>query len=199
MNNYHRANRDRWNLGSPAWAAMHERRGTWRIAHRQPKEVFLPQELDLIGTVENREVCVLGSGDNLAAFGFAGMGARVTSVDISAEQLSVARRRAADLGLAIRFVEADVADLSCLESCGYDLVYTGGHVGVWGIRSPGILPPKPSGFCGREVCSWSTSTIPSAGYGRTRLTPWRFRQATSTMDRMNTASRMICSPINPAT
>lgn len=131
VNDYHRANRDRWNLGSPAWEAMHERRGTWRIAHRQPEQIFLPQELDLIGTVENREVCVLGSGDNLAAFGFAGMGARVTSVDISAEQLSVARRRAADLDLAIRFVEADVADLSCLESSGYDLVYTGGHVGVW--------------------------------------------------------------------
>ena len=110
---------------------MHDRRGTWRIAHRQPGKVFLPQELDLIGTVEDREVCVLGSGDNLAAFAFAGMGARVTSVDISAEQLAVARRRAAELGLVIRFVEADVADLGCLESSCCDLVYTGGHVGVW--------------------------------------------------------------------
>ncbi len=131
MNNYHRANRERWNLGSPDWAAMHDRRGTWRIAHRQPGKVFLQQELDLIGTVENREVCVLGSGDNLAAYGFAGMGARVTSVDISAEQLSVARGRAAELGLVIRFLEADVTDLSLLQSSSYDLVYTGGHVGVW--------------------------------------------------------------------
>ena len=131
MNKYHRANRDRWNLGAAEWAASHDRRGTWRIAHRQPEQVFLVQELDLIGSVEGRDVCVLGSGDNLAVFAFAGMGARVTSVDISAEQLEVARRRADELDLSIEFVEADVTDLSGLECASCDLVYTGGHVGVW--------------------------------------------------------------------
>ena len=131
MNRYHRGNRDRWNLGSPRWAASQDRRGTWRIAHRQPGKIFLQQELDLIGTVENQDVCVLGSGNNLAVFAFAGMGARVTSVDISAEQLQVARKRADKLGLDIQFTEADVMDLRCLESSSHDLVYTGGHVGVW--------------------------------------------------------------------
>ena len=131
MNRYHRANRDKWNLASPRWAAAQERRGTWRIAHQQPGKVFLPQELELIGTVENRDVCVLGSGDNLAVFAFAGMGARVTSVDISAEQLQVARQRADELGLDVQFLEADVTNLGGLESAACDLVYTGGHVGVW--------------------------------------------------------------------
>lgn len=131
MNRYHRANRDKWNLASPRWAAAQERRGTWRIAHQQPGKVFLQQELELIGTVENRDVCVLGSGDNLAVFAFAGMGARVTSVDISAQQLQVARQRADELGLDVQFLEADVTDLGCLESAACDLVYTGGHVGVW--------------------------------------------------------------------
>ena len=131
MNDYHHANRARWNLGAEAWAALHDRRGTWRVAHRQPEQVFLRQELDLIGDVEGRDVCVLGSGDNLAVFAFAGMGARVTSVDISSEQLAVARRRAGELGLCIEFVEADVTDLSGLGNSSYDLVYTGGHVGVW--------------------------------------------------------------------
>ena len=131
MNKYHRANRNRWNLGSAAWAAMHDRSGTWRIAHQQPTKIFLEQELELVGAIEGQDVCVLGSGDNLAVFGFAGMGAQVTSVDISAEQLAVARKRATELGLSIKFVEADVTDLGCLESSSYDLVYTGGHVGVW--------------------------------------------------------------------
>ena len=131
MNRFHRANRARWNLGAAEWAASHDRRGTWRIAHRQPEQVFLGQELDLIGSVEGRDVCVLGSGDNLAVFAFAGMGARVTSVDISVEQLAVARRRADELDLSIEFVEADVTDLSCLKSAGFDIVYTGGHVAVW--------------------------------------------------------------------
>ena len=131
VNEYHRANRARWNLGAEAWAAMHDRRGTWRVAHREPRTVFLSQELDLIGDVEGSDVCVLGSGDNLAVFAFAGMGARVTSVDISAEQLSVARRRAGELGLDIEFVEADVTDLGSLPAACFDVVYTGGHVAVW--------------------------------------------------------------------
>lgn len=110
---------------------MHDRRGTWRIAPEQPEKVFLEQELALIGAVAGRQVCVLGSGDNLAVFAFAGMGARVTSVDISSQQLAIARDRAAELGLEVEFVEADVTDLNGLESGRFDLVYTADHVGVW--------------------------------------------------------------------
>ena len=127
MNRFHRANRDRWNLASIAYAAMHDPRGTWR----QPEKVFLERELDLIGQIQGRQVCVLGSGDNLAVFAFSGMGARVTSVDISSAQLAVARDRAGELGLEVEFVEADVTDLSGLESGRFDLVYTADHVGVW--------------------------------------------------------------------
>ena len=110
---------------------MHDRRGTWRIAHRQPEQVFLQQEMDLFGDADGKDVCVLGSGDNLAVFAFAGIGARVTSVDISVEQLAVAHRRARELGLTIEFVESDVSDLGCLKDASFDLVYTGGHVAVW--------------------------------------------------------------------
>ena len=150
MNEYHRANRDRWNFGAETWAAMHDRRGTWRIAHMQPEQVFLPQEMDLIGDADGRHVCVLGSGDNLAVFAFAGMGARVTSVDISVEQLAVAQRRARELGLTIEFVESDVSDLGCLKDASFDLVYTGGHVAVWVSDLRNLLPggnsdPAPEG------------------------------------------------------
>ena len=131
VNEYHNANRARWNHGAEAWAAMHDRRGTWRVAHRQPEQVFLPREIELIGDAEGRRVCVLGSGDNLAVFAFAGMGARVTSVDISVEQLAVAQRRARELGLTIEFVESDVSDLGSLPDACFDMVYTGGHVAVW--------------------------------------------------------------------
>jgi SAM-dependent methyltransferase len=64
-------------------------------------------------------------------FALCGLGAKVTSVDISERQLDVARGRAAALGLAVEFVRADVVDLSCLGAATYDLVYTGGHVAVW--------------------------------------------------------------------
>ncbi|MEI7834747.1 MAG: class I SAM-dependent methyltransferase, partial [bacterium] len=78
-----------------------------------------------------KRVCVLGSGDNLAAFALAGMGAQVTSVDISQRQLDIAAGRAGQLGLDITFLRADVTDLAALDSASFDLVYTGGHVAVW--------------------------------------------------------------------
>jgi len=131
MNEYHAANKKRWNLAAPQYAEKHDKKGTWRIAHRQPQVVFREQELELMGPVRKRDVCVLGSGDNLAVFALAGMGARVTSVDISSQQLKVARQRSTELGLAVHYVEADVTDLSGLASAAFDLVYTGGHVGVW--------------------------------------------------------------------
>jgi ubiquinone/menaquinone biosynthesis C-methylase UbiE len=43
-----------------------------------------------------------------------GLGAKVTSVDFSEQQLNVARRRATELGLNLTLVRADVVDLSAL-------------------------------------------------------------------------------------
>jgi SAM-dependent methyltransferase len=74
---------------------------------------------------------VLGSGDNQVVFALSGLGANVTSVDFSEQQLNVARRRATELGLNVTFVRADVVDLSALRDETYDVVYTGGHVAVW--------------------------------------------------------------------
>lgn len=131
MNEYHAANENRWNRAAPQYAEKHDKKGTWRVAHQQPEVVFRERELELMGPVRNRDVCVLGSGDNLAVFALAGMGARVTSVDISREQLKVARQRSAELGLRVQYVKADVTNLSGLASAAFDLVYTGGHVAVW--------------------------------------------------------------------
>ena len=64
-------------------------------------------------------------------FALAGMGARVTSVDISQKQLDTAAERVTELGLDVAFVRADVVDLSSLRETSFDLVYTGGHVAVW--------------------------------------------------------------------
>ena len=74
---------------------------------------------------------MLGSGDNLAVFALAGMGARLTSVYISQAQLDVAASRAGETGLDIAFLRADAVDLPALGDESFDLVYTGGHVAVW--------------------------------------------------------------------
>jgi SAM-dependent methyltransferase len=88
-------------------------------------------ELNWLGDIADKSVAVLGSGDNQVVFALAGLGAKVTSVDISVEQLEVARRRADELGLQVDFVRADVVDLSALDDERFDVTYTGGHVAVW--------------------------------------------------------------------
>ncbi|MBI3946896.1 MAG: class I SAM-dependent methyltransferase [Armatimonadetes bacterium] len=136
MSEMHEANRAGWDAVSPHWQARVEARGTWRRCHREPALVLAPAEIAYLRDVTGRDACVLGSGDNLVVFALAGMGARVTSVDISQAQLDTAARRARDLGLEIRFLRADVTDLAALPDANFDLVYTGGHVAVWvsGLR-----------------------------------------------------------------
>ena len=59
MNEYHKANRARWNLASKRWVAMHDRRGTWRHAQEKPEAVLYHLELELLDGVEGQRACVL--------------------------------------------------------------------------------------------------------------------------------------------
>jgi len=131
MNEIHESNRACWNEWADWWRRRIDERGVWQKCHLDPTLVFSPGEMHCLGDLKNKDVCVLGSGDNEAVFALAGMGAHVTSVDISEKQLDVARERAGILGLDVSFLRADVTDLSAIPDATYDLVYTGGHVSVW--------------------------------------------------------------------
>ncbi|MCB0628267.1 MAG: methyltransferase domain-containing protein [Lewinella sp.] len=131
MNPYHQSNQKRWEAAASNWKAMHDRRGTWRNCVDSPELVFVTEELKYFQHIRGKRVAVLGSGDNLAVFALAGLGAQVTSVDISHQQLDIAAARAKELNLNIRFVPSDVCRLEALENDHFDLVYTGGHVAVW--------------------------------------------------------------------
>lgn len=131
MNPYHQNNQKRWEAAAQNWKKMHDRRGTWRQCANTPELVFVTEELKYFQHIKGKKVAVLGSGDNLAVFALAGLGAAVTSVDISQNQLQVAAARAKALGLDIRFVQSDVCQLEALTDETFDLVYTGGHVAVW--------------------------------------------------------------------
>jgi SAM-dependent methyltransferase len=130
-NDFHEANRRRWDAGAADWARRADTRGIWRKCHRDPSLALHPAELAWLGESAGKRIAVLGSGDNQVVFALAGLGAEVTSVDISEEQIEVARRRAVALGLQVAFLRADVTDLSSLGDATFDIVYTGGHVAVW--------------------------------------------------------------------
>jgi SAM-dependent methyltransferase len=130
-NNFHEANRRRWDVGSASWAHHADTRGIWKKCHREPALALHAAELKWLSDIAGRSVAVLGSGDNQVVFALSGMGAKVTSIDISEQQLNLARQRASELGLHVDFLCADVTDLSALHDAAYDVVYTGGHVAVW--------------------------------------------------------------------
>jgi hypothetical protein len=63
-----------------------------------------------VGDLEGKRVCVPASGDNTAVFAFHLLGARVTSTDISAEQLKNAQTIALEHGWGIEFICEDNKD-----------------------------------------------------------------------------------------
>ena len=131
MNELHETNRRLWDARSADWTQRAEVEQLWRRCAQEPGLVLDERERHWLGDVAGKRIAVLGSGDNLVVFALAGMGAGVTSVDIAEKQLAVARQRAAELGLEIEFVRADVTELHELATGTFDLVYTGGHIAIW--------------------------------------------------------------------
>ena len=135
LNNQHEANRRHWNEQADLWEERSDREGRWSRCREDPGLAFEGGALQLIqevsGGVGNKRVCVIGSGDNMAAFALAGMGARVTSTDISEEQLATASRRAESLGLSISFVRLDSAGMGSLADSSFDVVCSTNGFFVW--------------------------------------------------------------------
>jgi len=128
---YHHANKELWEAGATRWGEMADSRELWRRCPSEPGLVLCDRELEYLGDIAGKRVCVLGSGDNQVVFALAGLGGVVTSVDVSRNQLDIARQRSKEIGLSVEFVQADVTDLSVFEKGRFDIVYTGGHVAVW--------------------------------------------------------------------
>ncbi len=142
-NRMHEANGRSWDASAAWWTELRDRDGLWRRCSTEPDLGFAGGALELIGDfagdVEGMEVCVIGSGDNYAAFALAGMKAHVTSIDISGRQLETASERAAQLGLPITFVEADASDLNSLSDRTFDLVCSTNGFFVWIADLPAVF------------------------------------------------------------
>lgn len=137
----HSANRDYWDAQAESWRRLRDQDQLWRECPTRPDLAFEGGALELVqalGDLRGLPAAVVGSGDNYAAFALAGMGARVTSIDISARQLQVAAERAALLGLEITFVQADAADLNPIRPASFDLVCSTNGFFVW-IADPGAV------------------------------------------------------------
>lgn len=81
-------------------------------------------ELNLLGDLDGRDVLEIGCGGAQCSVAFALRGARVTALDLSAEQLKFARSLAARHQVEIEFVEHDMGDLAPIASDSRDIVFS---------------------------------------------------------------------------
>ncbi len=91
-----------------------------------------PPVIEAAGDVTGRALLHLQCATGEDTLSWAVAGASATGVDISDAQIALAGRKAADAGLAVRFVAADVYALpDDLQQGTFDLVFTGGGAIVW--------------------------------------------------------------------
>ena len=126
----HLHNRDAWDAesrsGSSPWCQPVDestiekaRNGHWEVILTPNQRV----PLSWFDGVAGKRVLCLASGGGQQAPVLAAAGARVTSFDISREQLAKDELVATRDGLDIEIVQGDMTDLSCFEAERFDLVF----------------------------------------------------------------------------
>jgi SAM-dependent methyltransferase len=130
-------NKASWNAGAERYShAAHSDKMMNRLLEN-PQSVFHHTTWEVIHSIlpdlGGKRICVPSSGDNMAVFAFAMMGAKVTSCDISENQLANAERIAKkfDWGKSIEFICTDTMRLDGVADNTYDFVYTSNGVHVW--------------------------------------------------------------------
>jgi SAM-dependent methyltransferase len=153
MNEFHEANRKYWNASAAEW--QQREKGDWRECAAKPTLAFEGQAFrminEFIGELTGKRVCIIGSGDNCAAFALAKLGAEVTSTDISRERLDLAAQHADALGLNIRFLRCDATNLESVLSDAFHLVCSTNGFFVWISDLVGVFREvarvlKPGGY-----------------------------------------------------
>ena len=136
-------NRRNWEEYSKKYQAFNLSERILERLKQNPQSAFDPLVWKMLQKyapeLKGKRVCVPSSGDNNAALAFALLGAKVTSCDISENQLAAAKAAAKKLGLGegIRFQKEDTMRLDGIEDETYDLAYTSNGVHVWLDGLPG--------------------------------------------------------------
>jgi SAM-dependent methyltransferase len=142
------ANQRNWDARTP----IHVTSEFYGIGDRDPMMWFAPFEWRDLGQLTGREVLHLQSHLGVETMAFALKGAHTTGLDFSVTSVQEAKRIAAEAGLAIEYVCADVYDsVEALGARRFDIVYTGKgalcylpDLKAWAQTIVQLL--KPSGF-----------------------------------------------------
>ncbi|MEM9047081.1 MAG: class I SAM-dependent methyltransferase [Pseudomonadota bacterium] len=132
MQPYVAINRDYWNKMAPDWAASGAR--NWALAAPDWGEWFFPEaDLGLLpADMTGMAAIELGCGTGYVSGWMARRGARVTAIDIAAEQLATARRLAAEHGQtdAITFIEGNAESVACPDAS-FDFAISEYGAAIW--------------------------------------------------------------------
>jgi SAM-dependent methyltransferase len=119
MDNVAKYNQERWAALVRANAVFTRPQLTWDAASARE---FVDRE-GRLGDLHGKRVLCLASGGGQQSAAFALLGAAVTVVDLSAEQLQGDRAAAAHYGHVIETIQGDMRDLSGLYGAAFDVVY----------------------------------------------------------------------------
>jgi len=125
--------KDSWNNTSDKW---YEKNAPSHEAVKENPQMGFPFEVypliqKYLGDIRNKKVLVPSSGDNIAVFAFHLLGAKVTSCDLSENQLNNAKKIAEANNWDIDFIVQDTRTLDKIKDNEYDLVYTSNGAHVW--------------------------------------------------------------------
>ena len=125
--------KDCWNNASNDW--YNKFNNCHEAVKKHPEKAFplavYPLIKKYLGDFQNKKVLIPSSGDNIAAFGFHLLGAKVTSCDLSENQIQNARKIAEANHWDMTFIVQDTITLDKINDNEYDLVYTSNGTHVW--------------------------------------------------------------------
>ncbi|HNT29770.1 MAG TPA: class I SAM-dependent methyltransferase [bacterium] len=114
-----RQTRTRWDALSKAGVAC--ARPSLKMTKTNARRQLDPEQL--LGDITGKHVLCLASGGGQQSVAFAMLGAIVTVVDLSSEQLKGDKLAAKKMKLAIKTIQADMRDLSILGDSSFDIIY----------------------------------------------------------------------------
>ncbi|TMK21380.1 MAG: class I SAM-dependent methyltransferase, partial [Actinobacteria bacterium] len=126
---------------------------------------YREDELNVLGDVRGKRILEVGCGAAQFGIELAKRGARVTGMDLSAEQLRHARTNIKGAGVAYKLVRGNAEDLSRFRGGTFDLVVSDFAAGFMDIDR--LLPEvrrvlKSGGFC---AFSWASPIIDCMTFG----------------------------------
>ena len=110
-----------WDRHSEDYQAAHNI--PTRYIHYGPK-CPTEDDLHLLDDVSGKNVIELGCGGGQCSIAFANKCAHVIGVDLSEKQLSYARRLASKENVKIKFIKADIRDLSAIPDGSQDIAFS---------------------------------------------------------------------------